>query len=113
MAILKVNVEDQIAVFEFAGELVKSELTDLTSRLQEVIGQGALGFLFDLKQVDFLDSSGVGLLLGAKSFIEKSGEFPFALCEVPPGIYKVLERLGMENVFRTLKDRASAMKKLR
>lgn len=112
MAILKVDVEDQVAVFEFAGELVKGELADLTVRLQEAINQGARGVLFDLKQVDFLDSSGVGLLLEAKKYVEKNSEVPIALCEVPPGIYKVLDRLGVENVFRILKGRGSAIKKL-
>jgi anti-anti-sigma factor len=84
-----------------AGEITQSTLQSGTDPLLELIGRPALArkVRLDLEQADYIDSSGLGWLVGChKRFKENGGEF--TLVRVPPTIYRVLEFCGMVGVLR-------------
>lgn len=64
--------------------------------------------LVDLNYVDFLDSSGVGWLLGAHRRFRSAGG-ALILHSVPPVVDHTLKILRMDQVLRMAKDEAEAL----
>lgn len=84
-----------------SGKITQSALMEGADPLLELIGRPGLKHKvrFDLEQTDYIDSSGIGWLVGChKRFKENGGEFK--LVRVPPVIYQVLQFCGLDNVLR-------------
>lgn len=71
------------------------------------------GVAVDLKKVDFLDSSGIGMLVELKNHVERERGWRFALCEASNGILNVINRMGMEQVLRNVSSRQKVIEKFR
>lgn len=63
--------------------------------------------LLDLNYVDFIDSSGIGWLLGAHRRFRGAGG-ALVLHSIPPVVLHTLKVLRMESVFRLAKDESEA-----
>lgn len=63
--------------------------------------------LLDLNYVDFIDSSGIGWLLGAHRRFRGAGG-SLVLHSIPPVVQHTLKVLRMESVFRLAKDESEA-----
>lgn len=70
----------------------------LGRQLDELIAGGATRIVVDLARVDFMDSSGLGVLLAARRRLEPSGG-ALSLTGVPPRIVKILEVTGLTGAF--------------
>ena len=63
--------------------------------------------LVDLNYVDFIDSSGIGWLLGQNRRFQAAGG-KLVLHSIPPVVRHTLKVLRMESVFRLAKDESAA-----
>jgi len=55
--------------------------------------------ILDMRSVEFIDSSGVGALLGIQKRLPFQGE-PVTLCNAGPAVTGVLELLRLQRVFK-------------
>lgn len=88
-------------VISVDGEIDVYTAPHLRDRLVDVVAAGATKLCVDLNAVQFLDSTGLGVLVGAlKRVNAQSGEMVI-VCE-RAHILKVFEITGLSKVFRIL-----------
>jgi anti-sigma B factor antagonist len=89
---------DGWAVLAVSGEVDVATAPRLRERLIELVNSGRHRIVVDLSGVDFLDSTGLGVLVGAlKRVRTHDGELALVCAE--PRILKVFEITGLTKVF--------------
>lgn len=85
-------------VLEVGGEVDVYTAPRLRERLVELIDGGARSVIVDLNRVDFLDSTGLGVLVGAlKRLRAVSGSFGL-VCDKEP-LLKIFRITALDQVF--------------
>jgi anti-sigma B factor antagonist len=93
-------------VIAVSGEIDVATAPQLRECLHRVIAQGETTVVLDLLEVTFLDSTALGVLVGAlKRCRELGGELHIVV--VDPRIMKIFEITGLTNVF-TIADSLQA-----
>jgi anti-sigma B factor antagonist len=88
-----------VPVVTVAGEIDVTSAPTLREALEAQTGEGVGVVVVDLRQVSFLDSTALGVLVAAhKERREHDGELRLAVDE--PRILKVFEITGLVDVFR-------------
>ncbi len=86
------------AVLQIAGELDAYTAPFLRDRMRDLTAVGVVHVIADLRQVDFLDSTGLGVLIGGlKRFREHGGSL--APVASQPRILKIFQITGLTGVF--------------
>lgn len=92
-----------------AGEVDLATAPQLREALLHEAEEGTQNILVDLREVEFLDSSGLGVLVGVlKRMRERGGELALACSEGP--VLKVLTITGLDRVFPIHEEPASAIR---
>ena len=92
------HIEDDVAVVAVRGEIDVYTAPKLRERLLEVISEGHNRVVVDLTEVGFLDSTGLGVLVGALKRVRgNSGEL--TLAGVHERIRKIFDITGLTTVF--------------
>ena len=95
---LEVTKRDRWSVVAVRGEVDVATAPRLREKLIDLVNQGEHHIVVDLTDVDFLDSTGLGVLVGAlKRVRTNDGELALVCCE--PRILKVFEITGLTKVF--------------
>lgn len=88
----------EVPVVSAAGEIDVATAPPLRDRLQALTAAGRSTVVVDLLGVSFLDSTALGVLVGAlKRCRESGGDLPLVITE--PRILKVFEITGLTDVF--------------
>lgn len=89
---------DGVPVVQASGEIDVATAPPLRDRLQSLTTSGKSTVVVDLLGVTFLDSTALGVLVGAlKRCRESGGDLPLVIAE--PRILKVFEITGLTGVF--------------
>jgi anti-sigma B factor antagonist len=97
---LDIVTEDgaSIPVLRVIGEIDVTSVETLRQRIREQFDRGATSLAFDLTQLSFIDSMGIGALFGAKKrAVEREGEV--FLLEPSGVLQRLLSVLAMEPMF--------------
>ncbi|MGH9064756.1 MAG: STAS domain-containing protein [Acidimicrobiales bacterium] len=95
---LEVTQQDGFTVVAVQGEVDVYTAPRLRERLVELVSQGVYRIVVDLEGVDFLDSTGLGVLVGGLKRL-RSHDGDLALVCTQPRILKVFEITGLTKVF--------------
>lgn len=98
------------SVLSVSGEVDVATAPRLRERLVALVGEGRTRIVVDLERVDFIDSTGLGVLVGALKRV-RTNDGDLALVCTGPRILKVFEITGLTKVFaihRTVDDATSA-----
>jgi anti-sigma B factor antagonist len=94
-----------------AGELDIADVRRLEQALDAAIADSCGAFLLDLCELEFLDSSGIRLLLRARALLGREDRTLVLIC--PPGpVYRALELTGVSDLFAIYGSRAGAARAL-
>ncbi|MFI7426072.1 STAS domain-containing protein [Micromonospora sp. NPDC049836] len=85
-------------VLEVGGEVDVYTAPRLRERLLELIDGGARRVVVDLGRVDFLDSTGLGVLVGALKRLRSSGGSFALVCDKEP-LLKIFRITALDQVF--------------
>jgi anti-sigma B factor antagonist len=89
---------DGVPVVSAAGEIDVATAPPLRDRLQALSNGGRSTIVVDLLNVTFLDSTALGVLVGAlKRCRESGGDLPLVIAD--PRILKIFEITGLTGVF--------------
>ena len=77
-----------------AGEIDLSTVTSVDDQLQRLLESGARNLVLDLRQVSFMGSCGLRLILQWNDHADEQG-FAFAVIQGPPPIARVFELCGV------------------
>jgi anti-sigma B factor antagonist len=92
------RVDDGVPVITVAGEIDVASAPQLREALHKVIADGHTTVVLDLLAVTFLDSTALGVLVGAlKRCRELGGELHVVVTD--PRIMKIFEITGLTKVF--------------
>ncbi|HWA55381.1 MAG TPA: STAS domain-containing protein [Solirubrobacterales bacterium] len=109
----KVRSEQAEGVFVVAveGELDMNTAADLERELEGALDSARTPLLIDLSRCEFIDSTGIALLVRSWQAHERDGSF--ALCGVGDQVKRVLDITGLEETIPTHPDREQALARLR
>jgi anti-sigma B factor antagonist len=89
---------DDCAVLRVAGEVDVYTAPMLRERIRELAASGAVHLIADLGQVDFLDATGVGVLVGGLRRLREDGG-SLALVITAPPIQRIFQMTGLTKAF--------------
>jgi len=99
---LDVSERGGYSVLAVSGEVDVATVPRLREQLHGLVAEGHTKIVVDLDGVDFLDSTGLGVLVGALKRV-RSNDGELSLVCTQPRIRKVFEVTGLTKVF-TLYD---------
>lgn len=97
-ATVMVRVVEECTVVEVAGQIDLYSVPRLRDALLETIESGTRELVVDLDMVEFIDSSGLGVLVGALKRLRAVGGALHLICSRPL-ILKVFAITGLMRVF--------------
>ena len=112
LSIDKQQVDDSTAVLLVSGELELANCATLRETVVELLAQSVTQLVLDLSALSFIDSSGVGVVIGAlKRVRERNGALTLVI--TTPAIRRVFEITGLTEVFSVFDSREEALAGLR
>lgn len=105
-------VKKNVLVVRLSGELDHHEAELLRSEWKDMIYKNSIKHvILNLQSVTFMDSSGLGVVLGRyKEVLQLGGEM--VVCSVTPPIERLFEMSGLFKIVRLEKDEAFALSTL-
>ena len=94
----------ELLTVELSGEIDHHSAKDIRERIDEAIEFNMPTLLIiDFGGVTFMDSSGIGLVMGRYRTLQKKGA-KLNLTNLPPNIYKVMKLAGIERLAKIEKE---------
>ena len=84
----------------------------LRTRTEEIKKSGAFKVLADFTQVDYIDSTGMGFLIGIYTSVMRNPNGRFVLCNLNRRVREVLELTRLANVMSIYANEETAMRAL-
>lgn len=104
---LTTDFRDTVAIVSIAGRLTATDAPRLRAEVNDLIEAGTFRIVIDLAQTEFMDSSGLGALIGGlKSTRVKGGDLRIAA--VPDNVRTVLRLTNLDRVLRSHPTAAEA-----
>ena len=100
---------DDVAIVDFSGKITLGEgSATLRQTVRELVGQGQRKILLNLGDVDYIDSSGIGELVGAYTTVRgASGELK--LMQLTKRVKDLIQITRLFTVFDVQSDEAAAI----
>jgi anti-sigma B factor antagonist len=95
---LVTRTEGDRTVVEVGGEIDVYTAPQLRERVVELVADGKVDLVLDLSGVEFLDSTGLGVLVGALNRV-RAQDGSLALVLTQERILKIFEITGLRKVF--------------
>ncbi|MGJ9412740.1 anti-sigma factor antagonist [Aeromicrobium sp. CF4.19] len=95
---LKTRTEGPFEIIEVGGEIDVMTAPRLREAVIEAVDRGRLRLIIDVEQVDFLDSTGLGVLVGALKRVRADGGSLDIVC-THERILKIFDITGLDKVF--------------
>lgn len=94
------TIRENVLIIRLTGELDHHEATILREAWQNKLREGTVKHvILNLEEISFMDSSGIGVLLGRyKEILQLGGEL--VVCSVNPAIERILEMSGLFKIIR-------------
>lgn len=95
---------DDIAIITFEGRLMGTEKAEFHAEIKNLIEEGVTTVIGDLGDVEFLNSSGLGMFIASLTSLRKA-DGDFILCEASDKIeslFKVSKLFSIFNYYPTL-----------
>ncbi|WP_147633360.1 anti-sigma F factor antagonist [Turicibacter sanguinis] len=97
-------VEGQVLYVNLNGELDHHTADQLRSRLNSVMSESRIQHIvFNLKHLDFMDSSGIGIILGRYNQL-KSVNGTVMVIGMKPLVKKVFELSGLSQIIKVVEN---------
>jgi anti-sigma B factor antagonist len=94
---------EKLAIVPLQGRLASQNASEIRQLLHQVISYGYANILLDLSAVDFIDSSGIGVLISALKKCRTSGG-NLCLCHLSESIVGLLEITSLNQAFSCFDD---------
>ncbi len=95
---VKIEVNGEVAVAYLCGDIDHHTAKPMREEIDAAVEKHMPSLLvLDFKDVSFMDSSGIGLVMGRYKLLSKSGA-ELAVTNPSPQIYKVMHLAGLERL---------------
>ena len=111
--LVEFECHDDVCVLRLHGRFATGQDSAyLRGRSEEIKKSGASKVLADFSQVDYIDSTGMGFLIGIYTSVIKNPNGKFVLCNLNRHVREVLELTRLANVMAIYANEEAAMRAL-
>ncbi|GGH79228.1 stage II sporulation protein AA (anti-sigma F factor antagonist) [Pullulanibacillus pueri] len=109
---IDLEVKDQVLCVRLVGELDHHSAEDLRAQVTQILDQHLIKhILLNLGELEFMDSSGLGVILGRyKQITSIGGEM--VVCSISAPVKRLFEMSGMFKIIRFEDSEAAALQNL-
>ncbi|MFI5253141.1 MAG: STAS domain-containing protein [Bacteroidota bacterium] len=105
----EVQVQPDITVLEISAELLGvDDKNTIVENVQRLVQQGKVNIILDLQKVDYLNSTGLGGLIGSLTAVRKSSG-KLVLCAPNNRVLRILDLTKMTAIFSIFATRDDAI----
>ncbi len=103
------QILDGILIARLRGELDHHAVEPMRDELERRLAEtNYRGMVMSFRDIDFMDSSALGLILGRYRTLSQQGG-KMALCEVSPALKRIFELSGLLKILHLFDSEASAL----
>lgn len=107
MKIERSLIADKVPVLRLSGELDLGSVPEVRRAIRGLIDENLVSFIINLTQLEFIDSSGLGVLVGGLARVrEKQGEIKIVCAN--RRILRVFEMTRLTQLFEIYQDEEAA-----
>jgi len=106
--VINVRRDTAVPIIDLAGELDAYTSARFREAMIDLIEAGAASLIISMMKVEYIDSSGLGALVGGLKRSSEHGGKIVIVCDNPQ-IRKVFEITGLEKVFPLFEDEKDAV----
>jgi anti-anti-sigma factor len=99
---------EECTIIRFDGSLRMKDVIDTNQRLQPLLEECQAAVIINLSGVDFVDSSGTGLLVGLLHWARETHR-KLILCDLQENVRNVFELSNLDRVFDIAADESEAL----
>jgi len=103
------NLDDERHVIAVRGEIDLFTAPDLKAAIIGAIDSGKRRVVVDLTETAFLDSTALGVLIGAIKRLRAGGDGVLTIVNTDPSIAKTFEITGLDQIFTITETRDEAI----
>lgn len=100
---MEYKIKDDQLIISFYGEIDGYNVSYYRNKLNVILAMNDQDVIFDFKHTTFIDSAGVGLVLGRYQQLSKEGRKLF-LSRLSNTAYKVFELSGLFEIMEYIKE---------
>ncbi|BAB05255.1 anti-sigma F factor antagonist [Halalkalibacterium halodurans] len=109
---VKLEQKDTVLLVRLIGELDHHTAEQLKRQVEEVLSQGVVKHIvLNLQQLEFMDSSGLGVILGRYKQVKNSGG-EMVVCAISPTVKRLFEMSGLFKIIRLEENEQFALQTL-
>jgi anti-sigma B factor antagonist len=105
---LETRHEDGNTIIEVGGEIDVYTAPRLRDKITELVGEGHYNLVIDMEKVDFLDSTGLGVLVGGLKKVRAHDGSMRLICN-QERLLKIFRITGLAKVFTIHSSQAEAL----
>ncbi|MCA1054707.1 anti-sigma F factor antagonist [Rossellomorea aquimaris] len=109
---INLEVKKDVLCIRLSGELDHHTAEELRERSSQLIeGENIKHIILNLEELGFMDSSGLGVILGRyKQIKQKHGEM--VVCAISPAVNRLFEMSGLFKIIRLEPSEENALQRL-
>ncbi|MEH2412599.1 STAS domain-containing protein [Nostoc sp.] len=100
-----------VTVLELSGILDGIRGNELRREVSTIVANGSNILLLDMKEVNFIDSSGLGALVSAMQMV-RTANGKFFVCSISDQVRMLFELTKMDRIFQTFADQDEFKRKI-
>ena len=104
--------DPDIAILSLTGEVDVANAAQVRDAALKLIADGAKCLMVDLSGTEYMDSTGLGTLVGLHKRLRESGG-QVVIAGAQPRVKRIFDITGLTQVFRMHEDVAAALKEVR
>ncbi|TCS93465.1 anti-sigma F factor antagonist [Hazenella coriacea] len=105
---LQVHRRHHILIVRLSGELDHHTAEQVRNTIESELDSGMTHLVLNLANLEFMDSSGLGVILGRYKRVSQLGG-KMALCSIRPSIFRLMEMSGLFKILPIFEDEDSAV----
>jgi len=105
-------LEEGIRAFTVRGELDMNTAPQLETQLEEALADSGVSVMLDLSECEFIDSTGIALIVRTWQRLDNGGEGKLVLCCVNHQVRRLLKITGVESSIPMHEQRDAALAEL-
>jgi anti-sigma B factor antagonist len=110
---VSVHFKDDISVVSLSGKFVAgSDGPYLRQKVRDLIEAGTRQLLFEFSEVPYIDSTGLGFLVGSREVAAEAGAI-IVVSGMNPHVRRILEGVKLAQFFDLVEDEAAGLARLR
>lgn len=109
---IDLTTKDNVLIIRLVGELDHHTADKLRHQVERIIElEGVRHILLNMEELSFMDSSGLGVILGRYKQITQLGG-KMIICAISPSIYRLFELSGMFKILQIVDSQEQALESL-